>query len=57
MWSHRRVEFLVVALAGLLVGAGLGAARTSAPRWVRVGFFLLGGVTLTTALALVVAGR
>jgi hypothetical protein len=46
------VEFLVMALAGLLVGAALGATRHGAPRWVRVGFVALGLLALLVALLL-----
>ena len=41
-----------MALAGLLVGAALGATRHGAPRWVRVGFIVLGLVALVVALVL-----
>jgi hypothetical protein len=46
------MEFLVIALAGLLVGAALGATRQGAPRWVRLGFLLLGLLALLVAAVL-----
>ena len=55
MCCDRAVEFLVMALAGLLVGAALGATRHGAARWVRVGFAALGLVALLVALLLLAA--
>jgi len=46
------VEFLVVALAGTFAGAGLGATRVGAPRWTRVGFFLLAVAALVVSILL-----
>lgn len=43
-------ELLLLALAGLLVGAGMAAARRGAPVALRRGLYVLGGVVLVLAV-------
>ncbi len=45
-----------MALAGTFAGASLGAARSGAPRQVRIGFLVLAGVSIVVA-ALLLASR
>jgi hypothetical protein len=46
------LQLLVLAVAGLLAGAALGARRNGAPRALVVAFLLLAGVAAVLAVAL-----
>lgn len=48
------LQLLVLGLAGLLVGAAIGARKNSAPGWLAALFLALAVVALVVAVALLV---